>query len=273
MKAIYNSRILPEEEIDLHIRNRAFCYGDGLFETIVTGPDRINLLALHIARLSKACAVLNLVIPFNQQELEEQIDQLKTANELTGQLRILIQVWREEGGLYQPSENQSAYLITIAKSNSPFYSGIERLSVSAQAKLNWHALSFAKTMSALPYVLAGVERGQRSSDDLIICDGQGNIAECVASNIFWVKDKEVYTPDLNSGCVNGTMRQHLISQLKVADLQVHEVMQSPEQLHAADHVFLSNTSGIQWVQQFEDKTLYSDPKDLLALAAILPPQL
>lgn len=273
MKAIYNSRILPEEEIDLHIRNRAFCYGDGLFETIVTGPERINLLPLHIARLSQACATLNLEIPFNEQELEKEIGQLKTANELTGQLRIRVQVWREEGGLYEPCQNGSAYLITMAQNISPFYSNIRRLSVSQKAKLSWHALSFAKTMSALPYVLAGLERSQNSYDDLIICDGQGNMAECVASNIFWVKDKEVYTPDLSSGCVSGTMRQHLISRLERAGMAVQEVMQSPEQLSEADHLFLSNASGIQWVQSFEDKTRYSDPRSLLEFAAILPPQL
>lgn len=273
MKAIYNSRILPEEEIDLHIRNRAFCYGDGLFETIVTGPDRINLLPLHIARLDQACKVLNLEIPFNQHDLEEQIHQLKTANRLTGQLRIRVQVWRKEGGLYEPRQNGSAYLITMAQSTSPFYHSIKCLSVSQKAKLSWHALSFAKTMSALPYVLAGLERSQNSYDDLIICDGRGNMAECVASNIFWVKDNEVYTPDLSSGCVNGTMRQYLISRLEQAGIPVQEVMQSPEQLHAADQVFLCNASGIQWVQQFEDKTRYVDPRGLLELAAILPPQL
>lgn len=273
MKAIYNSRILPEEEIDLHIRNRAFCYGDGLFETIVTGPERINLLPLHIARLSQACATLNLEIPFNEQELEKEIGQLKTANELTGQLRIRVQVWREEGGLYEPCQNGSAYLITMAQNISPFYSNIRRLSVSQKAKLSWHALSFAKTMSALPYVLAGLERRQNSYDDLIICDGQGNMAECVASNIFWVKDKEVYTPDLSSGCVSGTMRQYLISRLERAGMAVQEVMQTPEQLSEADHLFLSNASGIQWVQSFEDKTRYSDPRSLLEFATILPPQL
>lgn len=270
MKAIYNSRILPEEEINIQIRNRAFCYGDGLFETIVTGPDRINLLDLHIARLNQACAVLDLKIPFDKSALEQQIETLKLANDLTGQLRIRVQVWRKEGGLYEPTENISAYLITLAETDTPFYRKLGSLSVSQKAKVSWHALSFAKTMSALPYVLAGIERKQSSYDDLVITDGAGNIAECVISNIFWIAKGQVFTPQLESGCVNGTMRQYLIAQFRRAGILVNEALLPIESLYEADHVFICNASGIQWVERFEEKANFTDPKNLLEKAAILP---
>lgn len=272
MKAIYNSRILPEKEIELQIRNRAFCYGDGLFETIVTGPERINLLDLHIARLNQACTVLDLKIPFDKPALERQIYALKIANNLSGQLRTRVQVWREEGGLYEPTENTCDYLITIAETNTPFYRKLNRLSVSHKAKVSWHALSFAKTMSALPYVLAGLERKQSIYDDLVITDGAGNIAECVISNIFWVVKGQIFTPDLNSGCVNGTMRQHLITQFNNAGKPVNEVLLPIESLYEAENVFICNASGIQWAGHFEDKVGFTDPKDLLEKAAILPLQ-
>lgn len=272
MKAIYNSRILPEEEIELQIRNRAFCYGDGLFETIVTGPDRINLLPYNMARLVKACGILDMEMPFEQQALNQHIESLKSANGLTGQTRCRVQLWRDEGGLYEPDQNQCSYLITVSESSRPFYSKVKRLSVAQQARLSYHPLSFAKTMSAMPYVLAGVERRKSIYDELIITDSAGHIAECVASNIFWVKDDTVFTPSLDSGCVDGTMRQFIMARFKSADLQVHEVMEPVASLTEADCVFISNAAGIQWVEHFEDKTDFTDPKPLLERAAILPPQ-
>ncbi len=272
MKAIYNSRVLPEEEIELQFRNRAFCYGDGLFETIVTGPDRINLLPYHIARLTDGCKALDLQIPFEQRQLEQLLKSLETANNLTGEIRFRIQLWRQAGGLYEPTQQQCDYLITAVESTSPFYSMAGSLSVSQKAKLGWHALSFAKTMSALPYVLAGLERKQSTYDELILTDGMGNIAECVASNIFWVKDESVFTPKLQSGCVRGTMRDFIISQFAQAEMPVLEVMEPLASLLEADQVFISNASGIKWISRFEDKADFSDPKTLLQRVAILPQQ-
>ncbi|GAB5523811.1 MAG: aminodeoxychorismate lyase [Roseivirga sp.] len=272
MKAIYNSRILPEEEIELQIRNRAFCYGDGLFETIVTGPDRINLLSYHIARLTDGCKVLDLQIPFSEQQLEQLLKSLETANNLMGDIRYRIQLWRQEGGLYEPVQKQSSYLITAAESTAPFYSKAGSLSVAQKAKLSWHALSFAKTMSALPYVLAGLERKQSAYDELVLTDGIGNIAECVASNIFWVKGEKVFTPQLQSGCVKGTMREFILSRFALAGQPIKEVMEPLASLLEADQVFISNASGIKWVSRFEDKADFSDPGLLLKRVAILPQQ-
>lgn len=272
MKAIYNSRILPEEEITLQIRNRAFCYGDGLFETIVTGPDRINLLAYHVIRLRQGCEVLGMELPFTEQQLEEYVESLKMTNGLAGTVRIRAQVWRDTGGLYEPTEDKSSFVITVAETSYPFFGTIERLSVSEKARLNFHALSFAKTMSAMPYVLAGVERKQSSYDELIITDMNGNIAECVASNIFWVKKNTVYTPDLKTGCIRGTLRDFLIQSFKSADIIVNEVMEPVESVTEADHVFLSNASGIRWVKHFEDKARFSNPEGLLKSILTLPQQ-
>lgn len=273
MKAIYNSRILSEQGINLHISNRAFCYGDGLFETIVTGPGRINLIPLHIARLSQACAVLDIALPFDEEILNRHINTLKTTNTLVGQTRIKVQLWRNSGGLYAPNERTASYIITAAASNRPFYSSINQVAVSQKARVGWHALSFAKTMSAMPYVLAGLEKKQSPYEDLIITDHQKNIAECIASNIFWTYEEQVFTPALSTGCVNGTMRQHLISKFVQAKIKVHEVSESISSLHKAKHVFICNASGIQWVKNFEDRTSYTDPEALLQKASILPPLL
>ena len=271
MKAIYNSRILPIEKIGLETHNRAFCYGDGLFETIVTGPDRINLVPLHAARLTKACSILDIEIPFDGKLLAQMLNELKVANALTGQLRFRVQLWREPGGLYQPEKQKAQYLITVSPTDRPFYSSIAQLGVSHRTHVCHHVLSFAKTMSAMPYVLAGLERKGSGYDDLVITDSQGHIAECIVSNIFWTKGGKVYTPSTATGCVDGVMRQYLIAQFTKVGKVVEEVMASANVLEEADAVFLTNASGVQWVTAFGEHKQYVKPDAVLAqLPTLLP---
>jgi len=269
MKAIYNSRILPLEKISLEIHNRAFCYGDGLFETIVTGPERISLTHYHMARLTKASALLHIQIPFEAELLEKMMEQLKKVNKTEGECRFRLQVWRSSGGLYEPIQNSSEFLLTCDATSYPFYGSIDSLGISKNAKVTHHKLSFAKTMSAMIYVVAGLERKQTDYDDLIITNGQDQVAESISSNIFWLKDDIVYTPALASGCVEGTMRCFLIESLSEQGRSVEEVMASKEVLTDADAIFLSNAAGIRWVKQFEGKK-YENPAEYLR-SHITPP--
>jgi len=68
-------------------------------------------------------------------------------------------------------------------------------------------VSAFKTLNALPYVLAGNYRKQLGVDEVILLDTHGHLAECVASNLFWLKDGMLYTPSLNTGCIGGIIRQ------------------------------------------------------------------
>ena len=37
------------------------------------------------------------------------------------------------------------------------------------------------------------------------------IAEFINSNIFIIKNKQIFTPSLNAGCLNGVLRKNLIN--------------------------------------------------------------
>ena len=65
-------------------------------------------------------------------------------------------------------------------------------------------------MSALPYVMAGIEKQNRGLDDLIILSTKDHVSECIASNIFWLRKGTIYTPSLRSGCIEGIRRAQLI---------------------------------------------------------------
>ena len=67
------------------------------------------------------------------------------------------------------------------------------------------ALSNLKTTSAIYYVLASIEKQQRGLDDLLILNSNRYPIEACSSNVFIVKDNEIITPPLESGCLDGCM--------------------------------------------------------------------
>ena len=272
MKVIYNSRLLSNQEVPIDISNRAFCYGDGLFETIVTGPDRLNLIDHHIDRIVRACEVLNMTPPpIDGLLVEEMINQLKKENELEGVQRSKLQVWRNGGGLYTPKIKQTSFLLSTVNQEKPFYQSIDSLGLCGQSTVQKTGISFAKTISALPYVLAGVEKAQSRFDDLILLNVDGFIAETIASNIFWVMDGEIYTPSLQTGCVEGVMRKHLLEAMRKAGVSCQEVLAESEALLNANYIFTTNASGITWVRSYLDSKQLEAPTTILKSFIKLPP--
>jgi branched-chain amino acid aminotransferase/4-amino-4-deoxychorismate lyase len=259
MKAIFNSRIIPLEKISLDSKNRAFCYGDGLFETIVTGPKRINLVGRHLERLTRACEILNIDFQgFNSDKLNLMIDELARENKINGEIRSRLRIWRKASGLYAPNSSEFDFLLETEENNKVAFSMANGIGIAEGATVHYSSISFAKTISAIQYVLAGIEMKKLELDDIILLNNSGYLAETHSSNLFWIKDDVIFTPSLSSGCIAGIMRAHLISQYSVK-----EVLASPSVLNFADAVFTTNASGIRYFSHFKEKK-YANPEVLLS---------
>lgn len=249
MKAIYNSRIIDQEDIQISTNNRAFCYGDGLFETIVTGPRRINLIDDHIKRLKADCSVLRLDFPEEiEQNLRKWMGQLSQLNTLQGDVRTKINVWRKEGGLYSPTDNSSEFLITVKETRKPVYRASENIGISKSTANHYSSHSKIKSVNALNYVLAGIEKDERKLNEIIILDNDGNLSETHIGNLFWIKDERLFTPSLETGCIAGIMRGFIIS---FYNGRIEQVKAKPEKLIEAESIFSTNASGIEYFKFLE----------------------
>lgn len=90
-------------------------------------------------------------------------------------------------------------------------------------------------------------------DDCLLLNSKGNICESSISNVFIVKEKQVFTPSLPEGCIEGVMRKWLISCLKTKGHLVKQTAISPNELETADEIFLTNAiRGIRWVKSFRN---------------------
>ena len=234
--------------------NRAFKYGDGLFETIRIREKKILHLETHFERLSKGLYFLQMQTTANaltladfKKIITQEINKQSDVN-----LRVRITFFRQSGGLYTPEKQAWDYVAeTSALKNADYALNIKGLQVGCctKVRLSMDNLAEYKTISALPYVIAGTEKKANHWDDCLILNAQNRLAESIAANIFMVKNGSLYTPALSEGCVRGVMRTVLIALAKDLNYTVKETELYWADLLEAEEILLTNAiQGIQWVR-------------------------
>ena len=88
----------------------------------------------------------------------------------------------------------------------------------------------------------------------------GNVAESATSNVFMVKDGEVFTPIANGTFLSGITRARHIINMRGEGIALHETVLGFSDFQDADEVFLTgNMSKITPVTAFEDNSYQVGP--------------
>ena len=199
-------------------------------------------------------AVLDLAVPigFSAGYLQEAISGLVRANDLNEEARVKVQVWRRPGGLYTPESGEAEFIIVAsALPESKPAASRDNVFIYEDVRLHASPLSQFKTCSALPYVLAGLARRRLGADEVILLDARGHVAECVASNLFWLREDTLYTPSLETGCIAGIMREQILAHAYRYGLSVGEGLYLQTEMLSAEAVFCCNVAGYQFLTRIE----------------------
>jgi branched-chain amino acid aminotransferase len=264
----FNGEILPADTKLFTLKNRAFRYGDGLFESMRLMKGQLKFADLHADRLQRGMKALK-IDSYSQMDawfLKEKAGDLARRNKAKhGRLRLT--VFRDAEGLYTPSQNKMAWCLEIQPSDEPRYflnaKGLI-MDIFADLPKPTNYLSNIKTCNSLVYVMAGLYKTQNNLDDVFLLNQHGFLCEAGSSNIFIWYRKHLYTPALSEGCVEGVMRQVIIKIAKQNNIPVTEAQISPDILYEADEVFLTNAGrGIQSVMGFGVRRYFNELSKLL----------
>ena len=97
------------------------------------------------------------------------------------------------------------------------------------------------------------EASIKGFNNALVADAVGNVAETATSNVFLVKDGEIFTPIPNGTFLAGITRSRHIQNLKSDGYQVNECVLKFEDFSRADEVFLTgNMTKITPVSLFDD---------------------
>lgn len=264
MQFCFNGNFYKSGEMVFGPENRAFRYGDSLFETILTYGSRIYLLEEHMERLTKGMIAMGMEIPlwFDTDFIRDKIERLLQKNKIVKSGRVRLAVFRNEGGLYTPADNGFGYCIEAGKlEQGGFVINKGSYSVDIFEDMQKHPdiLSPYKTGNSNIFIMAGLWRKKQGLDDCLVMNTSGYICESVSSNIFLAKDNILYTPSIKSGCVDGIMRNFLIKTCAKHGVKTIESdCLNIDDILNAEELFLTNSiTGVRRVLAFRNKRFYS----------------
>ncbi len=261
-----NGEYCRAEENAISVYNRAFKYGDALFETMFASGSEIPLYNEHIKRLVKSMMVLKMEIPvklsLEAKVLQQEITRLLTKNKFFTSSKVRLTVFRQDGGNYVPTTNNVSYIVETEKlaiANFEVLKSGLKIDVFTEIKKPINIFANMKTANSLLYVMAGIYQQKKNLDEVIILNQNNNICESVTSNVFVVKADKIYTPALSEGCIEGVMRQAILQLAKENNMEIIEnTLLTTDNLLQADEIFLTNAvQGIRWVAAFQNRRYFN----------------
>ena len=254
-----NGQIVEKDSLFLGFDNRAFQYGDSLFETIRVFDGKIPFLEHHVERLTSGMFYFgyDFTNEFDESLIENEIYKLLITNKLKD-ARVRLEVFRNSGGLYTPTQNDFQYIISSqALGSSNFEADSEglELHISEDIQLGTSAFQRFKTGSSMAYIVAGLEKKRNNWEESILLNSHGRVAETSAGNLFLLKNNTIYTPSLAEGCIDGVMRKIIIQIARERGYSVAITEVSLSFLDTADEIWVSNAiQGLKWIKKYKNIT-------------------
>ena len=260
----FNGTIVSHDA-SLLTNNRAFLYGDAVFETLKIVDSKVLFLEDHYFRLMSSMRVIRMEIPMNftMEYFEELILELVIAKQMQTSARARITVFRNDGGYYLPKTNTVSFLVNAEPLLDPLYLLDQKeyvVDLYTDFYIPRQLLSSIKTTNKILNVTASIYADENGLDNCILLNDSKNVVEALQGNIFMLKGAKLVTPPVSEGCLNGIMRKQILSLArKMENLEVVEEVISPFDLQKADELFITNViKGIQPITKYRKKDFAID---------------
>ena len=244
---------------DQLINNRAFLYGDAVFETLIIFNDKILFWEDHYFRLMSSMRIIRLDIPdkYTPEFLKENIIKIHNNISQTGNSRIRINIYRSSGGKYKPEKNTPFFIISCESINYNTYElnkGHYEVDLYKDYYLDNQLISSIKSNNKIINVVASIYASENGFDNCILLNKDKSVSEFINSNLFIIREGKIYTPTLKSGCLNGVVRKNLFKILSSSSFQLCEQDLSTFDITQSDEIFGTNIAqGIFSVTKFRKK--------------------
>lgn len=241
-------------------QNRAFLYGDAVFETVKIVKGKILFLEDHYFRLMASMRILRMEIPmdFTMEFFEDQVLSTASNNGFEQSARARITVYRNDGGYYLPTTNTISYLIHTSPLENQFFVFENKeceVDLYKDFYISKQLISSLKTTNKVIHVTASIYADENGYNNCIMLNDSKNVVEVLQGNLFMLQGNKLITPPISEGCINGIMRKQVLALAKkIEGLEVVEDVISPFELQKADELFYTNViKGIQSITKYRKK--------------------
>lgn len=237
----HNHRIVPIEKVRLSPGQAGLLSGWGLFTTLRILEGEAFAFERHWRRLEKDAARTRVPFLFDAEEIRGHLHELVRANGVReGTARIYV-VYNQVG-FWQSDEPLPPVDLLLYTAGLPPCRQPARLTLREHGRHAASPLAGVKVTSWLNNVWNLAEAQQGGFDEVVLLNERGEAAECTAANIFCAREGKVLTPPRDSGCLEGVTRAILLEIAPGVGVPIREQTLRPEDLFAADEVFISSTN-------------------------------
>ncbi|GGG24895.1 aminodeoxychorismate lyase [Paenibacillus abyssi] len=261
MKVGFNGSVIEAREAVISVYDHGFLYGMGLFETFRTyNGGKPYLLDRHLKRLEEGCLTLGIQYIPQEEQIKRLLRELLQANRLEeAYVRLTVSAGEGELGLPTADYERPNILVLVKPLptvNELLYVQGKELRLLSTLRNSPEGEFRQKSLHYMNNILAKREltaSGASAGAEGLMRTREGWLAEGIVSNLFFVRDGILYTPDISTGILPGITRRRVMELAEAAGLSVQEGYFTWEELLEAAEVWVTNS-----IQEIVPVTRLSD---------------
>ena len=227
--------------------DQGFLLGDGIFDVVSAWDSKIFMLDAHLDRFFDSMRAARLETRLSREQWVDAIVETTRRNKLSdASIRFILTRGVPDGVVADPRHIQPTEMIWAAP--YIFLADEEKRSTGIRIMIS-SMRGFApdtldprfKCLDRLNSQLIRLEALEAGYDDAVWLDGHGYVAEAAASNIFVVKNDEIFTPQ--TGILRGITRATVLELAERGGIPHRESQLTAFDLYSADEVFTCSTAG------------------------------
>ncbi len=243
-----NGRITGDRDAVISVFDHGFLYGEGIYETLRTYHRRPFLYDRHMHRLRRSARMIDLPVPFTDDELAAQVRDTQAIATIDGEAYIRVLVTRGIGDLtydLKATPRPSVVIIVKPHADPPpevYEKGVRVVIVDVVRNHPDSVNPMIKSNNLMNSALAKQEALCTGAFEGVMRNYRGELTECTTANLFIVKSGVALTPPLEAGLLPGITREFLFDIGKEIGVDVREQVLRDDDLFGADEAFLTSTT-------------------------------
>jgi D-alanine transaminase len=246
--AYVNGRYRPVADAAVSIDDRAFTFGDGVYEVCEVCGGAVIEEGRHLARLGRSLDAIRIGWPIGERSLRVVMREIVRRNRVRNGL-VYVQVTRgaarRDHGF--PASDVKPSLVVSARSLDPAVNAARAeagVAVIAVPETRW-AQPRIKTLQLLPNVLAKQAARDAGAFEAWFVDRDGLVTEGASTNA-WIVTREggLVTHQADDAILPGVARSVLIEVAAELDLRLEQRPFTLAEAYGAREAFLSSSTTI-----------------------------
>lgn len=208
-----------------------FSFGKGAFETIKVVKGDPLFLREHLNRLKNSLNFFGIEKEINEEKI---YDYIKNSEEKDFALKLIVS-----------DEN---FILTGRKDSYRDENKGFRLKISPVRRNSTSKIIYHKSLCYYENILEHRWAVENGFDSALFLNERNEVCETSFANIFFVREDKIYTPEISSGLLRGTMRDFLLKNFEIVEKIINA-----KDLASFDECFISNSlMGVRNVKAIDE---------------------